>query len=119
MKLGACGEDKVWNTDCSMCSVADHQMLNIERSVDDSFGDRNPWHVRQKAPVIFEVKSILRTEQNLDHSNASYCNPTLHDQGLQAVTNYGKSDASEGTFVDQVLRHSLVPGRLDGTSICL
>jgi hypothetical protein len=117
MKLCACGKYKVWNPNGSMRSVANHQLLNIERSVDDSFGDRNPWHVRQKVPVIFEVQSVLRTEQNLDHSDTSDCDATLHDQGLETVTNYGKSYASEGAFVDQVLCHSLLPGRLDGPSV--
>ena len=110
MRLCACGKHKVGNPNCSVCTRSDHQLLNVERSVDYSFGDRNPRHVRQKAPVIFEVQSVLRTEQNLDHPDTSDRDATLHDQGFETITNYRKPDAGEGAFVDQVFRHSLVPG---------
>lgn len=119
MRLCASSKYKVWNANCSVCSGSDHQVLDVESSVNGSFVDRNPRHVRQKVPVMFEVQSVLRTEQNLDHSNTGYGDPTLHDQGFETITNYRKSDASECTFVDQVFCHSLVPGRLNGTSVGL
>ena len=117
VEFSASSENEVGRTWCSVSAGVDHEALHLQRAVDDSLVQRNPWHGVKVATANREMGRCSRSDQDLDYADTCDRKCSGHQGGRPSRGHSRITEAHPCRLIDQMCRHASVPRRQNRSAI--